>query len=257
MNKRELKEMKKELKAVINLIENNDYIKNSFNFKLYNLFSELYNLKENTIFKNINLDSEIEYYLNDNYNIFLDDYNYHNFIKYSTYAGSSQKLSSDILEIYQDELYYKRYNEDDLSLLLDNYNSDLTITLKNLISDIENKKYYTLLKYIVKNNVYIDNLLDDILLLKDEIILMIKSYNYIKKCVKNVDNVENFIDSINFSEMIENNDYSILKELNNKTVPEKFIDDLLQYNFIAKKAGKYYKVMYHLYNAPVILKVEK
>lgn len=257
MDNKELKKINKELKAVINLLEKNDYIKDSFNFKLYNLFSELYNLKENTIFKNIDLDSEIEYYINDNYNMFLDDYKYNNYIEYKQYAGSSHKLNSDILEIYQDELYYKRYNENDISLLLDNYNADLTTSLKNLISDIENKKYYTLLKYIIINNVYIDNLLDDILLLKDEIILMIKSYNYIKKCVKNVDNVENFIDSINFSDMIENNDYSILKELNNKTVPENFIEDLLQYNFIVKKAGKYYKIMYHLYNKPVILKVEK
>ena len=255
MNNKELKKINKELKAVLNLLEKNDYIKDSFNFKLYNLFSELYDLKDNILFKNINLDKEIEYYINDNYVVFLDDYNYNDFMKYSTYAGSSQKLSSNILEIYQDKLYYKRYNENDISLLLDNYDTDLITSLENLLSDIENKRYYTLLKYIIKNNVYIDNLLDDILLLKDEIILMIKSYNYIKKSIKFVDNVENFIDSINFNDIIENNDYSILKEL--KTVPEKFIDDLLQYNFIVKKAGKYYKIMYHLYNKPVILKVEK
>ena len=257
MDNKELKKINKELKAVLNLLEKNDYIKDSFNFKLYDLFSELYDLKDNTLFKNINLDDEVEYYINDNYDMFLDDYNYNNFMKYSTYAGSSQKLSSDILEIYQDKLYYKKYNENDFSLLLDNYDTDLVTSLKNLLSDIENKRYYTLLKYTIKNNVYIDNLLDDILLLKDEIILMIKSYNYIKKCVKNTDNVENFIDSINFNYIIENNDYSILKELNNRTVPERFIEDLLQYNFIVKKAGKYYKVTYHLYNAPVILKVEK
>lgn len=258
MDNKELKEIKKELKVILNLLEKNDYIIDSFNFKLYNLFSELYDLKDSTLFKNINLDREIEYYINDNYNMFLDDYNYNDFIEYSTYAGSSQKLNSDILEIYQDKLYYKRYNENDFSLLLDNYDTDLVTSLKKLLSDIENKKYYTLLKYTIKNSIYIDNLLDDILLLKDEIILMIKSYNYIKNCIKLVDNIENFINSINFNDIIKNNDYSILKELNNKTAPEKFIEDLLENNnFIVKKAGKYYKIMYHLYNKPVILKVAK
>lgn len=242
----------KKLEGLKKIIDNNNDAFDTFNYKLYDLNYDLYKNNDNILIKNMSEDAFYDY-CDDIYDIFKEDFNYKNFNVSINQLGrtSSNYLLNDAFERWNNKINFKYYNYNDLSLLLNKYNNECIIdNLNDLLEDLKQNKIYTLLKYCIIEDIYIDNLIDDIENIKNDLLEIIKAYHFIINYKKNIDNINVFIQNYNF--YIE--DITELKKYNKKLVPSNFIDAIIQdTNCIIKKAGKYYKILTSYAAQPIIL----
>lgn len=250
--KKNVKLFIKKLEGLKKIIDNNSDAFTDFNYKLYNLSYELYKNNNNVVIANMN-ENAFYNYCDDMYYMFKEDFNYQHFDVSINQVGrtSSMYLLNDAFERWNDKINFQDYNYNDLSLLLNYYdNESMVENLNELLRDLKQNNLYTLLKHCVIENIYIDNLIDDVENVKNNLLEVIKAYHFIMKYKKDIDDINVFINNYNF--YID--DTTDLKKYNKQLVPSNFIDAIYEdTNCIVKKAGRYYKVWISYASQPIIL----